>query len=476
MRSSCAATTSASSRHPSTRAWAAPDGPGAGVAGDLLGLSDDVRFRKAERLYVRGHLPATTFAQEKARLAARGGAAELLEQTMNGDTEPWRRARAANLLGILLVEDAKEGRELAPTLSRQAVRAFSTGARQAEGADEPRFNLEILLTQLRPNGLIGRDLSQDSDGPGQRLRRRARDPGEGLLNVHLVTPWAAAVAVVVVVPVAAFVVSRRRAAVVRRAVDLDPPPAAAPTWTLAVLVLSIGLLALAAAQPVVASHEASKVPRDADVFIVIDTSRSMLATSDAGAPTRFERARAIAKRLRDATPTAAVGIASLTDRVLPHLFPTEDRADFDVTLSDAIAVQRPPPAENIGGSGTSLAALGDLATAGFFAPEARTRIAVVLTDGESQPFPVDRVAAALKRARIRPVLIRLGNPSERVYTPAGRAETYRPAGERASSSPGRRCCSAPPRMRSRRPGPRSPRSRTRSLPARASAAEHELGA
>ena len=144
--------------------WSAPSGPGAGIAGDALGLSDDVRFRKGERLYVRGHLPATTFAQEKARLAARGGAAELLEQTMNDDTESWRRARAANLLGILLVEDAKEGRELAPVLSKQAVRAFSTGTRQGEGADEPRFNLEILLTQLRPNGLIGRDLSQDQTG------------------------------------------------------------------------------------------------------------------------------------------------------------------------------------------------------------------------------------------------------------------------------------------------------------------------
>ena len=52
---------------------------------DLLGLRDDVRFRKAERLYVRGHLPARTFAQEKARLAARGGAVELLDQTMNGE-------------------------------------------------------------------------------------------------------------------------------------------------------------------------------------------------------------------------------------------------------------------------------------------------------------------------------------------------------------------------------------------------------
>jgi len=144
--------------------WGRPAGPGANLAEDILGLGDDVRFRKAERLYVRGHLPATTFAQEKARLAARGGAAELLEETMNHDAEPWRRARAANLFGILLVEDAKEGRELAPTLSRQAVRAFSTGARQSDGADEPRFNLEVLLTQLRPNGLIGRDLSQDQTG------------------------------------------------------------------------------------------------------------------------------------------------------------------------------------------------------------------------------------------------------------------------------------------------------------------------
>ena len=83
---------------------------------------------------------------------------------MSRDTVAWRRARAANLLGIMLVEDSKEGRELAPTLSRQAVRAFSTGARQADGADEPRFNLEILLTQLQPNGLIGRDLSQDQTG------------------------------------------------------------------------------------------------------------------------------------------------------------------------------------------------------------------------------------------------------------------------------------------------------------------------
>jgi hypothetical protein len=159
--------------------WDAPHGPGAGLAGDLLGVADDTRFRRAERLYVRGHLPATTFAEEKARLAARGGAAELLEQLVSGDAVPWRRARAANLLGILLVEDAREGRELAPALSRQAVRAFSTGARQQAGTDEPRFNLEILLTELRPNGLIGRDLSLNQAGVANGFGAGLATPEEG---------------------------------------------------------------------------------------------------------------------------------------------------------------------------------------------------------------------------------------------------------------------------------------------------------
>ena len=145
--------------------WAAPAGPGAGVAGDLLGLSDDVRFRKAERLYVRGHLPATTFAAGEG--TARGSRRR--RRAARADDERAIRSRGAGpgprtCSGSCSSRTREEGRELAPTLSRQAVRAFSTGARQAEGADEPRFNLEILLTQLRPNGLIGRDLSQNQAG------------------------------------------------------------------------------------------------------------------------------------------------------------------------------------------------------------------------------------------------------------------------------------------------------------------------
>jgi hypothetical protein len=232
--------------------------------------------------------------------------------------------------------------------------------------------------------------------------------------------------VLAVLPVAAAARSRRRAAAVRTVLALPRPARSAAPLTLAGIVATLSLLALAAAQPVVASHERSTVPHDADVFVVIDTSRSMLAAAGAGEPTRFQRATAIARTLRDTTPTAAVGIASMTDRLLPHLFPTQDRADFDLTLAQAIAVQRPPPSENVRGSGTALASLGDLAAGRFFAPDARTRIAVVITDGESRPFAARRIAAALSRAHIQPFLIRLGSGSERVYGPGGKAESYRP--------------------------------------------------
>jgi hypothetical protein len=50
----------------------------------------------------------------------------------------------------------------------------------------------------------------------------------------------------------------------------------------------------------------------------------------------------------------------------------------------------------------------------------------VLTDGESRPFAAERVAAVLRRARIRPVLIRLGSPRERVWGAGGKSESYRP--------------------------------------------------
>ena len=246
------------------------------------------------------------------------------------------------------------------------------------------------------------------------------------MSIELETPWAGLVALTAVVPVAVWVLGARRSASVRHSIGLGPPPRRGSVLLLGALVLAIALLGLAAAQPVVASPHRSAVRRDADVFVVLDTSRSMLASRAPETPTRFDRARAIARALDKALPAAAVGIASMTDRVLPHLFPTVNQADFDATLDDAIGVQRPPPAEVTRASGTDLGSLGELALAHFFPPGEHVRVAVVLTDGESRGFPFQPVATALRRARIQLVLIRLGSASERVFAPSGRPEAYRP--------------------------------------------------
>jgi len=247
------------------------------------------------------------------------------------------------------------------------------------------------------------------------------------LSIELESPWAALVALTAAVPVAAWVLGTRRSASVRRTIGLDPPSRRGGVLIVGALALAIALLGLAAAQPVVASSHQATTRRNADVFVVLDTSRSMLASRAPGTTTRFNRARAIARRLDEAVPTAAVGIASMTDRVLPHLFPTVNRGDFGLTLENAIGVQRPPPAEVTRASGTDLGSLGELALGHYFPAGEHQRVAVVLTDGESRAFPVQPVATALRQARIQLVLIRLGDASERVFTPAGRAERYRPA-------------------------------------------------
>src|SRR5207249_9086469 len=119
-------------------------------------------------------------------------------------------------------------------------------------------------------------------------------------------------------PLAGWYVAERRAARVRATIGLDAPIRPGRVVVPAALALVFALLALAASQPVVASRHRTAVSRDADVFLVLDTSRSMLAARSPGSPTRFERARAIARTLLRELPPAPIGLASLTDRVLPH--------------------------------------------------------------------------------------------------------------------------------------------------------------
>lgn len=177
-----------------------------------------------------------------------------------------------------------------------------------------------------------------------------------------------------------------------------------------------GLVGLAAAQPVLQWSVTREVRTDAEVFVVLDVSRSMLAQRSPAAPKRIERAKAAASTIRAAVPGVRVGLVSLTDRLLPHLFPSAAEDVFGATLERALGVDRPPPRGSFQTLATSLDALRSARGLRFFSPQARKRVLVVLTDGESLPVARARLASAfLRPPRIEAIFVHVWAEGERVY-------------------------------------------------------------
>jgi hypothetical protein len=205
------------------------------------------------------------------------------------------------------------------------------------------------------------------------------------VGLSFLTPVAVLFGLLAAVPLAVFVGRRRRADQVRAALGLGG--GAGHSWlALAICLAAVPVLVgVAAAQPVITSTRTVPQRSDVEVFVVLDTSRSMAASAASGETTRFERARDQAIALQDELRDVPLGIASFTDRVLPHLFPTVDQRVYRETMREAMGIERPPPSTSFGTNVTSLDALGVVPTLGFFAPKARKRALVVFTDGESQP-------------------------------------------------------------------------------------------
>jgi hypothetical protein len=133
------------------------------------------------------------------------------------------------------------------------------------------------------------------------------------------------------------------------------------------------------------------------------------------------RARAIVARLQAAAADVPSGLAGLTDRVLPYLFPTVDDASFDETLRRSVRIESPPP-QQVATNATSFGALAALSRDGFFDRGAVRRTCVVVTDGETKSYSQATVARALGGARgCRLLVVRVGGASDRVYV-GGRAE------------------------------------------------------
>lgn len=234
------------------------------------------------------------------------------------------------------------------------------------------------------------------------------------MSVAFLTPLGALVGLGLAAPVAAALLRDRREGRLRRVLGLAAPGRLARSATALAAVVLLALLAAAAAQPVVRLPHTLELRKDAQVYLVLDVSGSMAASASAGAPTRFERARALALRLRAALADVPVGLATISDRILPHVLPTPDERVFAAAAERAIGVGRPPPTGGVAGRVVSELASLPMLGSGYFA-RVPHRLAIVLTDAESNDYIATEVMGKLRRQRIGVLLVRVRGPHDSIY-------------------------------------------------------------
>ncbi len=247
------------------------------------------------------------------------------------------------------------------------------------------------------------------------------------MSLTFLTPAGALLALGVLAPLAVLVTTRRHAGRVRGRLGLSEPARRRLAIALGSLGATAALVGLAAAQPVVEHDTALHLRTDAEVFVVLDISRSMLAQESVSAPMRIDRAKDAAGAFRASLPTVRVGLASLTDRLLPHLFPSASQDVFEATLARSLDIERPPPRSGFRTNVTALDSLGTVRGLRFFSPDVRKRLLVVVTDGESVPVAATRLGAIMRRQpAIGTIFVHVWGGDESVYTRGAREPQYRP--------------------------------------------------
>jgi hypothetical protein len=234
--------------------------------------------------------------------------------------------------------------------------------------------------------------------------------------VSFLSPYASLVALVGIAATAAWFVAERRRRRVGVVLGLPEPAERQRVLPVAAIATVAALLGLAATQPTLVRATERQARTDAQAWFVFDTSRSMMASSGAGESSRFERARRLALKVRAAIPTVPVGVASITDRALPHLFPSVDPGAFQAVVRRTIGINRPPPGDSFDIRITTLGSLAQIASQNYFASTARKRLLILFSDGETRPFVNASIATLFRKPpQVHTVFVRVGHEGEHVY-------------------------------------------------------------
>jgi hypothetical protein len=129
-----------------------------GAAEELLGVEDDLAFRRAVRALRLARL-RDTIVSDPAIALARNEAQTRLEAIASGRGEPTRRSRAANLLGVLGLARLITEAEDRAALLESTLASLELALALDPGNDEAKFNLELALQRSR-----GSRLTESSSG------------------------------------------------------------------------------------------------------------------------------------------------------------------------------------------------------------------------------------------------------------------------------------------------------------------------
>ena len=115
------------------------------IAAEAVGLEDDLRYRRAVWLYARANPSNTTVYLSPAQEALRASLEPKLIDASRAETDPRRRSRLLNLLGVVAMSRyAVDPADRSNTV-RAAIDSFTNAINTDPTNADAKFNLEIVL-------------------------------------------------------------------------------------------------------------------------------------------------------------------------------------------------------------------------------------------------------------------------------------------------------------------------------------------
>lgn len=172
-------------------------------------------------------------------------------------------------------------------------------------------------------------------------------------------------------------------------------------YKFSLLTIAIGLILLALAQPQFGSKLKEKKSRGVEIIIATDVSNSMLAEDFK--PNRLERTKNAISQLLTQLTDHRVGLIVFAGDAFVQLPVTSDYVAAQSFISSISPSSVPTP-------GTSISSALDLATRSFSSTSDKSRVMIVVTDGESHDDDPIASAKAASEAGITIYTIGIGTP------------------------------------------------------------------